>query len=125
MPELPEVETSRRIIERELVGRTVTSVRVRLPKLLRFSPIPTLEPVIGRRIVAARRRAKILIVDLSDDLSLVIHLKMAGQISLHKPNGDRLSAGHPVPKPDGPYPHKSTHIDFGFDDGSILYLSDI
>ena len=125
MPELPEVETCRRIIERELIGRTVTSVTVRLPKLLRFSPIPTLEPMIGRRVVAARRRAKILIVDLSDDLSLVIHLKLSGQLALHKLDGGRLTAGHPVPKPDGTYPHKSTHIEFGFDDGSTLYLSDI
>jgi formamidopyrimidine-DNA glycosylase len=125
MPELPEVETCRRIIERELTGRVVSSVTVRLPKLLRYSPIPTLDPLIGRRIEGARRRAKILIVDLSDDLSLVIHLKLAGQVSVHRAEGTRHTAGHPVPDPTGLYPHKTTHIELGFDDGSILYLSDV
>ncbi len=125
MPELPEVETCRRIIERELGGRVVTGIIVRLPKLLRFSPIPTLDPLMGRAVVGARRRAKILIVDFCGELSLVLHLKLAGQISVHGPNGTRQTAGHPVPHPDGPYPHKSTHIEFAFDDGSILYLSDI
>mgnify|MGYP000427401332 CR=1 FL=1 len=125
MPELPEVETCRRIIERELTGRAVTGVTVRLPKLLRFSPISTLEPLIGMRVLGARRRAKILIVDFDDDLSLVLHLKLAGQIAVFRPDGSRFVAGHPVPKPDGPYPHKATHIEFAFDDGSILYLSDI
>jgi formamidopyrimidine-DNA glycosylase len=125
MPELPEVETCRRIIEQELAGRTITTVVVRLPKLLRFSPITTLEPTIGRAVLGARRRAKILIVDLHGDLSLVIHLKLAGQIAVFRPDGTRRIAGHPVPKPDGPYPHKATHIEFGFDDGSILFLSDV
>ena len=125
MPELPEVETCRRIIERELVGRSVTAVTVRLPKLLRFSPIPTLDPLIGRSIEGARRRAKVLIIDFCGELSLVLHLKLAGQLSLHRGDGTRQTAGHPVPNPDGPYPHKSTHIEFTFNDGSVLYLSDI
>jgi formamidopyrimidine-DNA glycosylase len=125
MPELPEVETARRIIERELTGRTIAGVTLRLEKLLRFSPIPTLEPLIGRRILGARRRAKILVIDLDGDLSLVMHLKLAGQIAVHHPDGSRHTAGHPVPKPDGPYPHKATHLELTFDDGSILYLSDI
>lgn len=125
MPELPEVETCRRIIERELSGRTVTGVIVRVPKLLRFSPIPTLEPLIDRRIHGARRRAKILIVDFDDGLSLVLHLKLAGQISVHRADGSRFTAGHPVPDPTGAYPHKTTHIEFAFDDGSVLYLSDV
>ena len=125
MPELPEVETCRVIIERELSGRTITGLSVRLPKLLRFSPVPTLEPIVGRKIIAARRRAKILTVDLSDGLSLVFHLKLAGQISVHRGDGTRHTAGHPVPKPTGPYPHKTTHVELAFDDGSILYFSDI
>jgi len=125
MPELPEVETCRRIIERELTGRTVTGVTVRLPKLLRFSQIETLDPLIGRRVLGARRRAKILVVDFDCDLSVVVHLKLAGQIAVFRPDGKRYVAGHPVPRPDGPYPHKSTHVELAFDDGSILYLSDL
>jgi formamidopyrimidine-DNA glycosylase len=125
MPELPEVETSRTIIERELTGRSVVGVVVRLPKLLRFSPIPTLEPLVGRHIVGARRRAKILIVDFNSDLSLVIHLKLAGQIAVHHRDGTRHTAGHPVPSPLGQYPHKSTHVELTFDSGTVLYVSDV
>src|SRR4051812_29966322 len=116
MPELPEVETARAIIARELSGLVVTAVTVRLPKLLRFSPIPTLDPLVGRRVIGARRRAKILIIDFSEDLGLVVHLKLAGQVAVHRPNGSRHMAGPPLPRPDGPYPHKSTHIEFTFND---------
>lgn len=125
MPELPEVETCRRIVERELTGRTVTAVVVRLPKLLRFSPIATLDPLTGCQVLAARRRAKILVIDFSGDLSLALHFKLAGQMSLHEPDGRRITAGHPVPDPQGPYPHKSTHIELHLDDQSVLYLSDL
>jgi len=125
MPELPEVETCRRIVESELAGLTVVRTEVRLPKLLRFSEIPSLQAIEGRQVLGARRRAKLMIVDFSGDLTLIIHFKLAGQLSVHRPTGRRITAGHPVPNPDGPYPHKSTHIDILFDDGSIAYLSDI
>lgn len=125
MPELPEVETARRIIARELGGRTVHAVTVRLPKLLRFSPIPTLDPLIGRTVLGARRRAKILVIDFTGELSLVIHLKLAGQVAVHHTDGLRHTAGHPVPDPAGPYPHKATHIELDFGAGTILYISDI
>lgn len=125
MPELPEVETARRIIERELTGHTVTAVSNRLPKLLRYSPIPTLDPLVEKSVRAARRRAKILVIDFSDDLSLMIHLKLAGQVSVHRADGTRHTAGHPVPNPAGPYPHKTTHVELLFDNAAILYLSDV
>ncbi len=98
---------------------------VRLPKLLRFSPIPTLEPLVGARVRGARRRAKVLLIDFDNQLTLAIHLKLDGQVAVIRPDGTRYVAGHPVPNPDGPYPHKSTHIEFQFDDGTVMYLSDI
>ncbi len=58
MPELPEVETVRRQLEKKIVGRRIT----------------------GRKIVGLRRRAKILIIDLADGQSLIFHLKMTGQL---------------------------------------------
>ncbi|HET8522892.1 MAG TPA: DNA-formamidopyrimidine glycosylase family protein, partial [Thermomicrobiales bacterium] len=95
MPELPEVETARRILARELADTQVTDITVRLPKLLRDSPIPTLEPLKGQRVTGARRRAKVLIVDFSSDLSLMIHLKLAGQVAVIHADGERHVAGHP------------------------------
>lgn len=125
MPELPEVETARRIVERRLTGRVVRDVTVRLPKLLRTSPIPTLDPLVGQAVIAARRRAKVLVIDFTNSLSLLVHFKLAGQISVHAPNGERDFAGHPIPDPSGPYPHKTTHIELRFSDGTICYLSDV
>lgn len=125
MPELPEVETSRRIVERTLVGKRVSAVDVRLPKLLRFSEIADLSTLIGYRVARARRVAKILIIDFSGGLSLLVHFKLAGQISVHLPSGERQTAGHPIPDPAGPYPHKATHIEVHFDDGTIAYFSDV
>jgi formamidopyrimidine-DNA glycosylase len=98
---------------------------VRLAKLYRDSPLPFPDPLLGQRLANTRRRAKILILDFDGDMSLLIHLKLAGQIAIIARDGTRYTAGHPIPKPDGVYPHKATHIDFYFDDGSILYLSDI
>ncbi len=125
MPELPEVETIRRIVERGLVGREIEAIDLRLPKLLRTSPLPTLEPLIGQRVLAARRRAKVLVIDCSGSLSLMIHFKLAGQLSVHTEGGDRHTAGHPVPDPLGPYPHRTTHLIVRFSGGAIAYLSDV
>jgi formamidopyrimidine-DNA glycosylase len=125
VPELPEVETIRRNVESALVGRSVTLVDLQLPKLIRDSPVPSLDLLVTRQVLAARRVAKVLIVDFADDLSLLAHLKLAGQVAIIRPDGTRLVAGHPVPDPTGPYPHKTTHLRLVFDDGTILYLSDV
>lgn len=125
MPELPEVETVRRSIETWLAGKTVESVDVRLPKLLRDSAIPDATVLTGATVTGARRRAKVLAIDFSNDTSLMMHLKLAGQWAIFLPDGSRVVAGHPVPAPDGPYPHKSTHADIRFTDGTLVHYSDI
>ena len=125
VPELPEVETARRLLETHLSGKQITGIDNRLPKLLRDSPVPTLDVLVGQRLEAVRRQAKVLSLDFSSDLSMMMHLKLAGQVAIFLPDGTRHFAGHPVPKYDDPFPHKSTHIDFLFGDGTIFYLSDI
>lgn len=125
MPELPEVETIRRNINAALAGRTLVSVAVRLPKLLRDSPLPDLTLLEGCRLIRADRRAKVLTVAFSNDLSLMVHFKLAGQFAILHPGGSRLVAGHPVPDPAGAFPHRVSHIDFTFDDGAIAYYSDV
>ena len=124
MPELPEVETARRIIESTLVGAHLISIEVRLPKMLRYSDLPDIEVLLGKELRSARRRAKLLITDWSDDLAMLVHLKLSGQVSVQR-NGERRTAGHPVPDPDGPYPHKATHISLEFETGWTLHLSDV
>lgn len=124
MPELPEVETARRHIAATLLGLPLLGVELRLPKLLRFSDQPTLDGVLGSAMVAARRRAKVLILDWSNDLSLVAHLKMTGQIVVER-DGVRRYAGHPVPDPEGDFPHHVTHLTMRFAGDAVLHLSDL
>ena len=125
MPELPEVETARRIVARDLVGRVVEAIDLRLPKLLRTSPLPSLDPLVGRTVIGARRRAKVLAIDFSGDLSLLVHFKLAGQLAVHHEDGTRAYAGHPVPDPAGAYPHKVTHLIVRFSGEVTLFHSDV
>jgi formamidopyrimidine-DNA glycosylase len=125
VPELPEVETIRRIVEAHLSGRTLLSFDVSLPKLLRQSVIPTPAVLVGRVLGAASRRGKVLDVAFDGDLHLLVHFKLAGQLALELPDGRRHVAGHPVPLPTGEYPHKATHARLAFDGGIRVWYSDI
>jgi formamidopyrimidine-DNA glycosylase len=113
------------MVDCHLRGRTVDRVDIRLPKILRNSPIPDADVLIGSQVLGARRRAKVLAIDFSNGVSLMLHFKLAGQWAIMLPDGERHVAGHPVPVPDGPYPHKSTHADIVFTDGTIVHYSDI
>lgn len=125
MPELPEVETVRRIVDTHLVGKVVERIDVRLPKILRDSSIQDASVLVGATVVGARRRAKVLAIGFSNELSLMLHFKLAGQWAVLLPDGRRRVAGHPVPAPEGAYPHKATHADLFFTDGTIVHYSDI
>ena len=81
MPELPEVETVARDLRPRLVGATIVGARTNWVRTLRSQdPIAFAEGVTGRRILAVGRRAKLLVLELSDDAALTIHLKMTGQL---------------------------------------------
>ena len=126
MPELPEVESLVRELSPSLVGRTIQSVQVHKPKLFSAAPGLTLEDLFGRRIERLWRRGKFSVWELSGGLSLVVHLKLAGQVVHVDAHGRELGhGGHPVPMWGTPMPHKSTHIVFCLDDGSAVYLTDI
>jgi formamidopyrimidine-DNA glycosylase len=73
MPELPEVETTRRALEPHLLGKTITNIRHTDPERYRN----TLNAV-GRKIMALERRGKYLILRLEDDQDVIVHLKMTG-----------------------------------------------
>src|SRR5215213_8127858 len=124
MPELPEVETIRKIVERELTGRALTGLELKLPKLVRDSPLPDFTLLVGRTLLSADRRAKVLVTHWSDGLSVLTHFKLTGQLAVFRQDGSRIVAGHPVPDPDGTFPHKATHLTLRFDE-TLAYYSDI
>ena len=82
MPELPEVEVLRRSLEPLVVGSVIESVRVWNGDLREPVDRRRLGKSRGCEIVAARRRAKYLLLDLTGDQTLVIHLGMSGRLTL-------------------------------------------
>ena len=81
MPELPEVETVARDLRPRIVGATIVGARSSWDRTLRtHTPEAFAEAVAGRRVEAVGRRAKQLVIDLSGDAALTIHLKMTGQL---------------------------------------------
>jgi formamidopyrimidine-DNA glycosylase len=110
MPELPEVESVRRSLERDLVGRRIEAVRVR-DRRLRV-PVDTAaleQAATGREVLRVRRRAKFLLVDLGEAPTVLVHLGMTGRLSL-------VPRELPLAKHD--------HVIFALDDGRDLRFND-
>jgi formamidopyrimidine-DNA glycosylase len=83
MPELPEVETIRRQLEPELVGRRIQSVKVLDERWTRPEPPAQVERALaGRLIEAAERRGKYLLLRLEGGRTLAMHLRMTGNLLL-------------------------------------------
>jgi formamidopyrimidine-DNA glycosylase len=123
MPELPEVETVRRGLSELLPKRRIQSVTHDWPKSFPNPPAAVAQLVVGAKVSDVRRRAKVLIIDLTSGYSLVIHLKMTGQL-VFRSQTERFGAGHPNDSLVGELPDKSTRVIFTFDDGSKLFFND-
>jgi len=107
MPELPEVETIRRQLNKKIKGKKIKTVEVRLRKLVKY-PLSRFKKIVeGAKIKDVKRRAKLLIIELSNGYSLVIHLKLSGQL---------IFKGQP---------NKHTHLIYYFADGSYLLHNDL
>ncbi|MCK2089833.1 bifunctional DNA-formamidopyrimidine glycosylase/DNA-(apurinic or apyrimidinic site) lyase [Thauera aromatica] len=107
MPELPEVETTCSGIRPHLEGRMLDALVVRNPRLRQPLPADLDRRLVGRRLLAVRRRAKYLLFDFGDG-TLIVHLGMSGSLRL-------VPAGMP--------PGAHDHVDFVFG-GQALRLRD-
>jgi formamidopyrimidine-DNA glycosylase len=123
VPELPEVETVRRGLHDLILKRIVESTWHDNPKSFPNPEHDVAHFLIDSEIIDVRRRAKILLIDLSTDYTLVIHLKMTGQL-VFVADTIRFGAGHPNDSLVHALPDKSTHVSFDFKDGSHLYFND-
>ena len=92
MPELPEVETVRRGLESALAGRRILAAETRRPNLRFPFPKRFADRLTGRRIEAADRRAKYLLLRLDDATVWATHLGMSGRFTVTRP-------GDPPPRP--------------------------
>jgi formamidopyrimidine-DNA glycosylase len=123
MPELPEVETVRIGLSRLLPGKVVAKVDFDWPKSFPNAQVDIQHFLIGARVVEVKRRAKVLLIELSSKYALVIHLKMTGQL-VFQSEGERFGAGHPNDSLIGNLPDKSTRVTLTFADGSKLFFND-
>lgn len=108
MPELPEVETTRRGIAPLVTGKTIARAVVRVPSLRWPVPTDLTRTLAGQTVLAVERRAKYLLLRCSGGYA-IIHLGMTGHL---RP----IAAGTP--------PEKHDHIDLEFTDGSALRFND-
>lgn len=108
MPELPEVETTRRGLSPHLEGATITGVVIRNPRL-RW-PIPENLPalLLGQPVLGLMRRAKYLLLSFSNG-TLILHLGMSGSLRIL-----------PVSTP----PERHDHFDLLLDNGQLMRLRD-
>ncbi|MEK9196126.1 MAG: DNA-formamidopyrimidine glycosylase family protein, partial [Patescibacteria group bacterium] len=125
MPELPEVEVVKRGLSELIVGQTIHDLKsIDSPKSLLGSSSDLKQFAVGAKITGVRRRGKLIIIDLSSDYCLVVHLKMTGQL-VYRSNDDKsnFGAGHPTDSLVGSLPDRSTRATIKLENG-ILFFND-
>ncbi|CCI81778.1 DNA-formamidopyrimidine glycosylase [Lactobacillus hominis] len=110
MPEMPEVETVRRTLEPLIKGKTIKKVTVWYPKIIMGDSQKVADRLQNKTILGIDRYGKYLLIRLSDDLTLVSHLRMEGKYRL---------VAKDTPK------QKHEHVQFLFDDGTALRYDDV
>lgn len=123
MPELPEVETVRRGLAELLPGHTIIGVEVEGAKSFPNAQADVDRFLIGSKVAEVKRRAKVLIIELNTKYSLIIHLKMTGQLVFRDDTGVGFGAGHPNDSLIGDLPDKSTRVTLILD-GAKLFFND-
>jgi len=116
MPELPEVETIRGQLEKVVKGQRIERVEVRRKKSFRGKT----SEVRGKKIKRVGRRAKILVVELEEGMSLLIHLKMTGQLVYESEKG-RTVGGHPSQDWVKKLPSKHTRVVMELEKGKLFF----
>lgn len=123
MPELPEVETINRGLKKLIISKRILSISSDWQKSFNYDQEQLNKNVINRTILDVSRRGKLLIITLDNEYSLLIHLKMTGQL-VYQDQGTRFGAGHPNDSLVNKLPDKSTRVIITFKDNSILYFND-
>lgn len=124
MPEMPEVETIRRSLDATVRGARIESMQVRWPPFVAAAREVLDAVVIGHRISNVRRRGKVLILDLDMDWHLLLHLKMTGQVVVHRRGRLVAFGGHPTADVVGPMPNASTRVVFTLSAARRLFVND-
>lgn len=151
MPELPEVETIVRDLNKKLKNKQIKELKVLDPKALLFSLAEFNKLAGGKSVIKVRRRAKMIIIELTNlplapslvrrgnttrkfpllnkerdrvRSFLVIHLKMTGQL-VYQSGKQVIAGGHPIKNIGKELPNKFTRVIFKFSDNSQLFFNDV
>ncbi len=126
MPELPEVETIKNSLNKKVLDKKIIQVDVRQKKVIRGSLSSFVKILPGRSFQKIDRVGKLLIFKIKDnELYLLIHLKVTGQLIYCKKN-EIVAGGHNFPEIEvGELPNKYSHVIFQFIDGSQLFFNDM
>lgn len=118
MPELPEVETIRRGLDKLILNKKISKVTILCEKSFRGDK----RFVEGQKVVALDRKGKALLMKLENGFWMMTHLRMTGQLIFV--GAEKFAAGHP----DGGFteemPGRHTRVYFDFEDGTHLYFND-
>ncbi|MBR3132254.1 bifunctional DNA-formamidopyrimidine glycosylase/DNA-(apurinic or apyrimidinic site) lyase [Candidatus Saccharibacteria bacterium] len=120
MPELPEVETIRRGLKSFILHKKIKKIEVFCDKSFQGNP----KIAENKTVKNLRRFGKALIIDLDQNLSLMIHLRMTGQLIYDGSSPERYAAGHPSDNFTAELPNKQTRVLLRFNDGGTLYFND-
>lgn len=121
MPELPEVEIVRVGLQKFLPSQTITSISTDWPKSLAIGDDEQKKYLVGARIDQINRRGKLIIIPLSTGYSVLIHLKMTGQLVYRPNNGRGFGGGHPNDSLISKLPDKSTRVIIKLSKGTLFF----
>lgn len=136
MPELPEVETVKRGLKPLILNKKIVQVRVAEPKCF----LGEVTEVEGAKVVGLRRRGKALLIDLDNWRTVMVHLRMTGQLIWRKGDlldgrvspeidcvgtevlrAEQFAAGHPSKNFTAALPNKQTRVTLVFGDGAVFF----
>lgn len=121
MPELPEVETVRAGLQEFLQGQTIISVDCDWPKSLLVEQKLLNLKLLNAKVKSVKRRGKLIIIPLNTGYSLLIHLKMTGQL-VYRPNkGEGFGGGHPTDSLINKLPDRSTRVIIKLTNGTLFF----
>ena len=118
MPELPEVETIKRGLEKLVLNKKIVQVDI----LEKKSFLGEKTSILNTKIINLRRRGKALIIDLDNKKSILVHLRMTGQLVFC--GKERFGGGHPSENFVENLPNQQTRIFLKFEDNDELFFND-
>ncbi len=140
MPELPEVETIRNDLRKKILNKKIVQLEIRQGKAVNFENKFFVSALRGNTFAEIDRRGKLMIFRLSKKFysplgrgrggfgSILVHLKMTGQLIYEKKIGNKVevvAGGHKLIEKDFDLPNKHTQVIFTFDDGGELFFNDL